>query len=45
MAESVSVYIRDDDLVAALDRHVDSGEYRNRSHAVEEALSELFDAD
>jgi len=40
--ESVSVYIKDDELLAKARNAVSRGEYRNLGHAAEEGLDELF---
>lgn len=42
MGDTISIYIRDEELIEKLDRKVEAGVYRNRSHAVEEGLSEVL---
>ncbi len=43
MGKSVSVYIQDEELFEQVKDSIESGEYRNMSHAVEEGLSSLSD--
>jgi len=42
MGESVSIYLKNDDLLEKAKKAIEEGEYRNMSHAVEAGLENVL---